>query len=574
MDCRTRIVSNDYADMIVDFDLSQEVLNGTAGDFCYYQIEDNLRIFYANREELPPLFRSEYRYLYLPVCYGLMQTGNVVPGGSFNTLALEETGSLRMQRPPLSLTGLGCIFACIDTGIDYQNEVFRREDGSSRIMAIWDQENQTGIPPEGFLYGSEYTREQINEALASENPREKVPTGDIPGRHGTALASIAAGSSIAKGTAFLGAAPDADIVVVKLKQAKPYLKEYYLIPEETPCYAETDILTALKYVLGYAKTFEAPVCICLGLGTSIGDHSGNSLLERYINKLNTLRNVAVVLPAGNEGNAGHHFRTVFDRNEGNVVKNAEIRVGEGNRGFIAEIWGNVSNFFAVSLRSPGGEEIRDISFRIFTTRVYRFVYSDTVVTIDTLLVEQISGQQLVVMKFENPTPGIWTIGLRSEDNKVAATYDIWLPIQQFLTGTTYFLEPTPYVTLTAPATGQAAMCVSAYNRETGGFFQESGRGYTRAGAIKPDFAAPGVNVPSIIGAISGTGAAAALTAGAVLQFMQWAVIEKNAPLANGVEMKSFLIRGARRDDFLVWPNRELGYGKLDLYGTYEQLREL
>ncbi len=574
MDCRTRIVSNEYADLIVDFDLEEESLDNTAGDFCFYQVEDNLRIFYANREELPNFSLSDYRYLYLPVCYGIMQTGELMSGQAFDTRALEESGILSVQRSPLSLTGAGCIFACIDTGIDYANPVFRRADGSSRILAIWDQENQEGIPPEGFLYGSEYIKAQIDEALSSFDPLTVVPVRDISGRHGTALASVAAGSRLDEGNRFLGAAPDADIVVVKLKQAKPYLREYYMIPDDTPCYQETDILTALKYVTGFARTLQRPVCVCLGLGTAYGDHSGNSLLEKYISRLNNLRNVAVVLPAGNEGNAGHHYRAIFRENEENVTRNAEIRVGEGTEGFILEIWGSVPDFFNVSLRSPGGEEIRDVSFRLNTTRVYEFIYSPTRITVDTLLVEQVSGQQLVVMRFEMPTPGIWTVGIRTEEISAAAICDMWLPLRQFMRGETYFTEPTPYITLTAPSTGRFAICVAAYNGETGGLFQESGRGFTREGAIKPDFGAPGADVPTVAGNMSGTGVATALACGAILQFMQWAVTEKNSPLVNGVEIKNYLIRGAGREDNLEWPNRELGYGKLDIYATFELLRRL
>lgn len=574
MDCKTRILSNEYADMIVDFDLEEEYLNNTAGDFCFTQIEDNLRIFYVNRSELPNLSVSDYRYLYLPSCYGLMIDGReiAVGGTDFNTLTLDDVGILQVQRPPLALTGLGCVFACIDTGIDYADPVFRRADGSSRILAIWDQEEQSGIPPEGFEYGSEYSREEINEALQSENPYDIVPTRDIQGRHGTALASIAAGSNLNEGYTFLGAAPDADIVVVKLKQAKQYLKDYYMIPEGVPCYQENDVLTALKYVMRYSQPTVRPVCILLGIGTGLGDHAGNSMLERYLNRLNSVRNVAVVLPAGNEGNVGHHYVAAFSENESGIVRQAEIRVGEGTAGFIAEIWGSIPSFFAISLRSPGGETIDDISFRLNTTRVYDFIYSQTVVTVDALVVEQVAGQQLVVLKFENPTAGIWTVSIRAEEISTPAVCDIWLPLRQFVQGSVYFPEPSPYVTITPPATGQSAMCVSAYNRSTGGFFQESGRGYTRDNIIKPDFSAPGVNVPSVVGEISGTSASAALTAGTVLQFMQWAVVERHSPLVNGVEIKNYLIRGARRDNSQEWPNRQEGYGKLDIYGTFEMLR--
>ena len=574
MDCKSRILSNDYADLIVDFDMDVSDLENTAGDFCFYQIEENLRIFYANRSELPDLSLSDYRYLYFPSCYGLMQTGETLERIDFNTGALEASGILRVQREPLALTGTGCILVCIDSGIDYANPVFRREDGSSRILAIWDQEEQSGMPPAGFEYGSEYKREQINEALSAENPYDVVPVRDIAGRHGTAMASIAAGSSVDEGTSFLGAAPDADIVIVKLKQAKQYLREYYFVPEGTPCYQETDLLTALKYGAGFANVMRRPVCICMGIGTSYGDHAGNSLLERYIDRLNKIRNIAVVLPAGNEGNTGHHYRALFDRSDVGRRQNAEIRVADNTGGFIAEIWGSVPSVFGISLRSPSGEEISDISFRLDTTRTYDFIYSETKVTVDALFVEQISGQQLVVLRFENPTPGIWTIGIVLETGGVPAVCDIWLPIRQFVAGNVYFPEPSPYITLTMPATGNSALCISAYNSETGGFFQESGRGYTRRQDIKPDLAAPGANVPSAIGAVSGTGAAMALAAGAVLQLMQWAVTEGKKPLINGVEIKNYLIRGAVRDAVPEVPNREWGYGKLDIYQTFEQLRRI
>ena len=571
MDCKTKIMSDGYADLIVDFDLNEEKLENTAGDFCFYQVKDNLRIFYVNRAELPDLSISDYRYLYLPTCYGLMQTEQRI--GGFQTLALEDAGILKVQREPLALTGRGCILAVIDSGIDYTNAVFRNADGSSRILAIWDQEEQSGVPPEGFWYGSEYTKEQINQALESTNPEQMVPTNDIPGRHGTAIASIAAGSILDEGSTFIGAAPDAELVIVKLKQAKQYLRDYYFIPENTPCYQENDILTALKYVSGFAVSTQRPVCICLGIGTNKGDHSGNSLLEKYITQLNTMRNIAVVLPAGNEGNSNHHYRAVFRAGE-NAFYEAEIRVGDGVSGFIAEIWGSVPNYLSVSLRSPAGEEIRDISFRIDTTRIYDFVYEDTLVTVDTLLVEQLSGQQLVVFRFEMPSPGIWTIGIRATEVSTEAVCDIWLPITQFLSGDVEFLLASPYVTLTAPATGESAICVSSYNTVGGGFYQESGRGYTRDRSIKPDFSAPGVNVSSVIGQITGTSAAAAIAAGAVTQFMQWAVAEGNRPLVNGVEIKNYLIRGARRNMVQDWPNREQGYGQMDIYETFERLRNI
>ena len=113
-------------------------------------------------------------------------------------------------------------------GIDYTHEAFRDSQGNSRILAIWDQTIQDGDAPEGFHYGTVYTREDINRALQADDPYSVVPSRDENG-HGSAMAGVAAGSGLGNGLTYVGAAPDADIVVVKLKEAKQYLRDH---PEE------------------------------------------------------------------------------------------------------------------------------------------------------------------------------------------------------------------------------------------------------------------------------------------------------------------------------------------------------
>ena len=93
----------------------------------------------------------------------------------------------------------------MDGGIDYQNPIFRNIDGSSRIVGIWDQTVQTGTPPAGFAYGSEYDQDTIDQALKLEQPFDLVPTVDETG-HGTFTASLACGGGVPE-ESFLGAAP-------------------------------------------------------------------------------------------------------------------------------------------------------------------------------------------------------------------------------------------------------------------------------------------------------------------------------------------------------------------------------
>ena len=91
--------------------------------------------------------------------------------------ALNAAGITTVQNyPGLELKGQGMLIGFLDTGIDYPNPVFRSLDGSTRILGIWDQTIQDGNPPEGFCYGSAYTREDINKALQQEDPFAFVPT--------------------------------------------------------------------------------------------------------------------------------------------------------------------------------------------------------------------------------------------------------------------------------------------------------------------------------------------------------------------------------------------------------------
>ena len=139
---------------------------------------------------------------------------------------LEETGAAQVRRSGLDLTGQGVLAAVIDTGIDYTNTVFQLGNQTTKIQYIWDQTIQGEDPPMPYGYGTEYTKEQIDEALQAENPLEIVPSQDTSG-HGTFLAGMIAGNEVQEEN-FSGIAPGSELVVVKLKQAKSYLKEYYL----------------------------------------------------------------------------------------------------------------------------------------------------------------------------------------------------------------------------------------------------------------------------------------------------------------------------------------------------------
>ncbi|MGL5259755.1 MAG: S8 family peptidase [Lachnospiraceae bacterium] len=583
--CKEKIIGEEYYDWIIDYELTNgdfEIQEKTI-EFCSINIDEKIRLAYGKPEKNIPLNELSYDYRYIPSIYGLSALELNRNNLNFDPSPLISSNIVAVQNAPLNLTGKGVIYAILDTGIDYQNPVFKNQDHTTRILSIWDQTIQEGTPPSGFYYGSEYTRENINEALKSDNPRAIVPSIDVNG-HGTAMASVSVGSKLENGTAYLGAAPDADILVVKLKECKQYLREYYLLPKDVPAYQSTDIIMAMQYLDSYAKSFERPIVFCVGLVTSLGGNSENTILSKYMERIASKRSRALVFAGGNEGNSAHHYEGDFERaifeNRPENIEEVEIRVGENEKGFVAQLWGNAPNIFTISIRTPGGELLPFIRTTMGKGVEYTFVFDKTRIVMDYSLVESVTGDQLIVMRFINPTPGIWTLLVKKEKSYGYARFQIWLPLTQFLSSNTYFLKPTPDMTLSLASFSNETLGTSTYDSKSQSFYPVSGRGFSRDLQIKPDICSPGVNVSvakvSIrgmfqVGSASGSSIAASILAGAVAQFMQWAIVEKNAQYIRSVDIKNYFIRGAKREDDLVYPSKLWGFGKLDVKGIFELL---
>lgn len=557
-------MSEDFLDIIVDYDVIVEILEGADVEFCYREIDAGYGIAHVRRSQVQPVSIGNYGYSTIPKLYGLMQAGE----RGFDASPLAAMGNIRVQNPPLALQGSGVIVGFVDTGIDYREDVFRREDGSSRILSIWDQTIQTGEPPEGFAYGTEYRRADIDRALTAAEPETVVPSTDTNG-HGTKMASAAAGSLLDQGLTFRGAAPLADIAVVKLKSAKAYLRDYYLIDDRAEAFAENDIMEAVKYLQQMAVAFSRPVVIVIGLGTNMGSHDGTSALDSYLNIVAGRRSRAVVVGGGNEGDREHHY-------ENFMPSNVEIRVAGQMKGFCAEIWGSLPDVYAVSIRSPGGEVSPVIDFRNGMDRNVSFIFERTRIQVGIVLVEKDAGDPLIFLRFVDPTPGIWTVTLTASARgpNGDGIYHMWLPIEEFLEQSVTFLQPSPDVTLTEPANASQVITISAYDSYTDSWYASSGRGFSRSGGIKPDLAAPGVGVHTALGETDGSCMAAALAAGCVAQFLEWAIVDGNAFAVDSRGTKSFLIQGAERPGDIRYPDKRWGYGRININGTFETLARL
>ena len=562
--CREHILSEDYRDFIGNHVRTPFFDSIMRDGQCEQDAGFDYKCIYLPKEDAEPVTLTRFSYNSIPKCYAPL---------SLETL--NQAGILPIQNyPTLQLKGEGVLIGFLDSGIDYENAVFRNLDGSTRITAIWDQTEQSGTPPEGFAYGSEFSEEMINAALAAEDPRSLVPSGDESG-HGTHAAGIAAGGANAE-EQFLGAAPEASIAMVKLKQAKDYLRDYYFIPRDAVCYQETDLMLGLKYLNDLADRLKMPLVICITVGTSMGGHIGTLPFPFLIEGYSTRANRITVIGTGNEADKRHHYYDTLESSTNS--RTVELRVGENVSGFSLELWSDIPNVFSISMISPSGESTSRIPFRAGAGAEIDFLFEKTKVSVDYRLLVEKSTSELVFFRFQAPAPGIWKIIVEPLAS-IDGNFHMWLPLTEFLSGEVYFLEADPYYTLTSPANTDSPVIVSWYNGSTGALSQESGRGYTRSQRINPDITAPGVDVRGALpggrfAARSGSCVSAAVTAGAVALMLEWLIYDQDVPGIDSYQIKSLLILGAVRPDIMEYPNREWGYGQLNLYNTFETMRQL
>lgn len=577
MSCTNSVASEDFADFIAPYFTTPEEFIRSQGTDCVDFVNSTLAVVYVPLSTVTPSTYTSYTYSAVPKLYSLLDVTSMDAAG------ITPAGEL----PVLNNQGAGVIVGFVDTGINYTDSLFRNVDGSTRIIGIWDQtnnsdnsnniENETAKPFSAFsaLYGTQYTAEEINLALNSDDPVSIVPTRDENG-HGTFLASIAAGNRDER-AGFSGAAPRASIAMVKLKPAKQYLRDFYLIQDGAEAYQENDIMMGVSYLYFLARKYSMPLVVCIPLGTNMGSHMGMSRLGQYLNQVSLSNGSAVITAAGNETGARHHFRAVMDADTDEVT--AELRVGEREAGFSMELWAENMGAYTVGFISPTGEVAREISVPLRGENTVSFLLEQTQITVYTQIADVSAGSQFIFMRFENPMSGIWRILIRNSLD-IRETFHIWLPVRGFISDETYFLRPDPDTTITDPGNARYPITVTAYDHTKNSIYIHASRGYSLSGRIKPDLAAPGVNIlgASVSGRrltrMSGTSVSAAHLAGAAAILLNWGILDGNYPYLNTPVLKSIFVRGAQRNPALTYPNREFGYGMLDLYEAFLRLRNL
>lgn len=454
-----------------------------------------------------------------------------------------------VQRPPYNLTGRGVLVGVIDSGIDYANPVFQNADGTTRIRNLWDQ-SLSQNPPEGYLIGTEYTSEQINEALRQPTMQERrqiVPSQDISG-HGTAVAGVAAGGT----NEYRGVAYESELIVVKLG-----------IPKLDGFPRTTELMQAIDYVVRKALEYQMPVAINISFGNTYGSHDGNSLLEQFIQDIANRWKSVICIGTGNEGNTAGHVSGVLSDD---VEEEIELAVQENESTINVQIWKAYYDVMDISIQSPSGVRVVPIQeilgsqrFRIGETELLLYYGEPGPYTID----QEIFIDFLPRTDYINS--GVWKIILTPR-RIISGNYALWLPSSNVLNEGTGFLFPSVQGTLTIPSTAFRTIGVGAYNSETMTYADFSGRG---SGArIKPDIVAPGVNIRAPIpggsfGEFSGTSFATPFVTGSAALMMQWGIVNGNDPFLYGEKVKAYFQRGAREIlGFTEYPNEVVGYGAL------------
>ncbi len=496
-----------------------------------------------------------------------------------------------------SLRGRGVLVAVIDSGIAWRNRDFRNADGTTRILYLWDQTLQAGqvweriseeellpedrretyAPPPGFVTGVEFSRAQINEALAASSESDGtllVPSVDTSG-HGTAVAGIAAGNGAGSDGVYAGVAPESELLIVKLGTPGPNA-----FPRTT------ELMRALTYVVRKSLELQRPLAVNLSFGNTYGAHNGTSLLERFIDNVSEIGRNVICVGSGNEGASGGHTGGSVGVVSGSAASEnsmqtvVEMVVGNYEMGLNVQLWKDYVDRYRVRLISPTGEE-----FMVDTDRPGKQTYlleQTRILLYNGEPAPYLTSQEIYFDFLPNGNrsyinSGIWTFVLEPIKT-VTGNYTFYLPSETVRSGQTRFVRPTPNVTLTIPSTASKVITVGAYRTGLEAYADFSGRGYLyqdRLGGriegsfIKPDLVAPGVGVlaptrEGTYGAVTGTSFATPFVTGASALLMQWGIVDGNDPYLYGEKVKAYLRKGAtpiRGEN--EYPNERVGaYGNI------------
>ena len=451
------------------------------------------------------------------------------------------------------LTGKGILIGIVDSGVDYYHTDFRNADGSSRILRLWDQ-SIPGKPPQGYVTGTEYTKEEIDEALAlGENQgRRLVPSVDYSG-HGTSVLGIAAGNGRASDGVNQGVAYESDLIVVKMG-----------IPRENSFPRTTELIQGIDYLVRQSLSLGRPIAINISFGNNYGSHQGDSLLETYISNVANVGRSVICVGSGNNGNDRIHTAGRLQQGQSEIV---EMSIGAYETTLNLQLWKAYADEIEIFLETPAGENLPVLSEKIDIQR-YRAGETELLIYYGKPGPFQVTQEIYFdfIPRGTYLTPGVWKIHLQGRRIK-EGNYNLWLPGGNVLNTVTGFYRPVATETLTIPSTAAKVITVGAYDSRLNAYADFSGRGGENLSYPKPDLVAPGVDIlaPSVGGSytgVTGTSFATPFVTGSAALMMEWGITRRNDPFLWGEKVKAYLRRGARPlPGFDRYPNESVGWGE-------------
>ncbi len=249
-------------------------------------------------------------------------------------LARQEAGTDLIHKGtdlPKAYTGEGVVVGVVDAGFDYMHAAFRRPaDGALRIKRVWEQSATTldgASAPVKYGYGIELNTPELIEKAQGDSDSNS---------HGTHVAAIAAGSDAYKDGAYVGNAPDADIVLVAL---------------DLNASTNADISNAVQYIFDYADEVGKPCVVNLSLGNQDGPHDGTSTFDTMTDAMQGPGRL-IVGAAGNHRTDAFHIDHTFATADAAPLRTfVKYKVAPSNSvsGGTIEIWGEKGVDFTVDI---------------------------------------------------------------------------------------------------------------------------------------------------------------------------------------------------------------------------------
>ena len=511
-----------------------------------------------------------------------------------------------------TLTGKGTAIAVLDSGVDYKHPDFRNADGSTRILAYWDQSlpfasfnnennynlgvifseedlNRLLIPKASSVSSESSTFPAIeattrlpshskgtsgyginplspSEGISDYNSNLLSPSEDISG-HGTHIAGICAGNGRVSNGNNQGVAPESSLIVVKLKN------------ETSSVYTDyANLMMAVDFAVRFANLRSFPLSVNISYGSNDGSHTGSSLLELFMEQVSLYGKNVICVATGNEGLTRRHASLQIHNSNRSIISNKNtynesiaFTIAPGERNLYLEIWQSFADDFSYELFAPSS--LQSFVFPA-ASGIYTYMIADTTIylTINNPTPYQPFRQYFLSFSSNATfiTSGTWTLRITPTltGKIVDGRLQFWLPSKEATNSATGFLSPSSDMTFTIPSTVSSVISVSGYDSSLNVFASFSGQGFSNAMNTKPDLCAPAVNILSTApnGGYTirtGTSMAAPFVTGAAALLMQYGIVNGNDPFLYGEKVKAYLWKGANPlPAFSEYPNKQVGWGQL------------